>query len=380
MSADTATDTTPGQLALPEPAPETADLPATIESEPRPWDAVRTSVGNMAGDLTPIEKAAIILSAIGPDHAAEFLKGMNENSLTRTAVAISNLGRVGPEVLDTVIAEFLLSIGTEEEVSGGRNTARRLLSSVLDDKTIEKIMFDVEGGDSRAAWKKLNEVGTATLASFVAAEHPQTAAVIVSELRPEKAAGVIERLDPEFAQQTLLRLSRITSMDRTVAAMVEKVITRDFLSAIQRNLRARKPADLIAGMMNNLNAETREHYLEFLSKERPQLHGEVIKTMFTFDDIRERVEPREVAIIAKGMDEPILLTALKWGQIQGSQTVDFFFENISKRLSERLAEDIASMPDPTPREGEAAHQDMVRKIQELAKANEINLIEDEQED
>ncbi|MEM8787762.1 MAG: FliG C-terminal domain-containing protein [Pseudomonadota bacterium] len=333
--------------------------------------------GPTADELSPIQKAAIILAAIGPETSAEFLKGMNEAALTRTAVAISRLDRISTETLDAVIAEFVLSIGTEEEVSGGSQTARRLLSEVLDDATIDRIMFDVEGGDTRKAWKKLNDISNAALVSFVGGEHPQTAAVILSELRADKAASVLERLDPEFAQQTVLRLSRTPALSPDVAEMVERVIARDFLSALQRTNRARRPADLIAGMMNNVSAQNREKFLTFLEGERPNLHRDVLKTMFTFNDIRHRVEARDVPIIIKEVEEPVLTTALKWGQMQNNASAPFILENLSKRLAERLEEDVAGMPEPTQRDGEAAHQELVRTIQDMAKQGTIQLIEEE---
>ena len=199
----------------------------------------------------------------------------------------------------------------------------------------------------------------------------------MSELRADKAAAVLERLDQEFAHQTIMRLSRVPTLDSNVAEMVERVIARDFLSAIQRTKRSRRPADLIAGLMNNLGAQAREHFLGYLDQEKPALHKEVLKTMFTFNDIRHRVEARDVAIILKEVEEPIILTALKWGRAQNNASVDFILENISKRLSERLAEDLDAMPDVTQRDGEAAHQELVRVIQEMAKTAKIQLIEDE---
>ncbi len=354
--------------------PSTLPVPATGTAVTS-WEAVRDNAS--AVDMPPISKAAVILSAIGPEAAAGFLKDMNETALTRTAIAISRIDRISPAVLDSVIAEFLLSIGTEEEVSGGSQTARRLLSEVLDDKTIDRIMFDVEGGDTRKAWKKLNDITNTALTTFVGAEHPQTAAVILSELRSDKAAAVLERLDPEFAQLTVLRLSRVPSLEPHVAEMVERVIARDFLSAIQRTQRSRRPADLIAGLMNNLGSDNREKFLNFLEAEKPALHTDVLKTMFTFNDIRHRVEPRDVSIIVKDLDEALLIVALKWGQVKGNASADFILENLSKRLSERLTEEVEAVPEPTQRDGEAAHQEAVRKIQEMAKAGSIQLIEDE---
>ena len=249
------------QANLPAPRPQPTDDDMAVA-----WQAARNNVSVNTDDVPPITKAAIVLSALGPEVAAGFLKNMNEGALPRTAIAISRLDRIPPEMLDAVIAEFLLSIGTEEEISGGSQTARRLLAEVLDDTTIDRIMFDVEGGDTRKAWKKLNDISNNALATFVGAEHPQTAAVI---------------LDPD------------------VAEMGETVIARDFLSALQRTKRSRRPADLIAGLMNNLQSDNREKFLEFLEGEKPSLHSDVLKTMFTFNDIRHRVEAREVAIIVK---------------------------------------------------------------------------------
>ena len=343
----------------------------------KPWDAARSSVAQQRRTLAPIEKAAIILAAIGPELAADFLKGMSEANLTRTATAISRLDRVPSDLLDSIIAEFLLSIGTPEEVSGGFQTARRLLSEVLDDAAIEKIMFDVEGGDTRGAWKKLNDCSPSALAAFIGAEHPQTAAVILAELRADKAAGVIERLDQEFAQQTVLRLARVPSLDQRVSDMVEDVIARDFLSALQRTRRSRKPADLIAGLMNNLSSETRDKFLAHLGEQKPALAAEVQKTMFTFGDIRHRVEARDIATIMKSVDEAALTVALKSAAAQRIAAAEFILANIPKRLADRLREDIEAMREVSPREGDEAQQAVVRQIQDMAKAGQIRLIEEE---
>ncbi|QHQ36801.1 flagellar motor switch protein FliG [Algicella marina] len=341
------------------------------------WEAAKTNLSRNSVDMSPLHKAAIILTAIGPEMAGDFLKDLNETTLTRMAMAISQLDRIPEEELDAVIAEFLLSIGTDEEILGGINTARTLLSQVLDDNAVEKIMFDVEGGDSRAAWKKLNECTPAQLAGFIGAEHPQTAAVVLSELRPDKAARVIERLDSEFAQLSIFRLSRVPALDTDVAEMVERVITRDFLSAIQSTKRSRKPSDVIAGLLNNLTSDTREKFLSQLEEHNGALAAEVVRTMFTFADIRHRVEARDVATLPKEIDEPLLLQALKFAQQTKNTSAEFILENISKRLSERLGEELEAMPEVSQRDGESAQQDVVRQIQEMAKVGKITLIEEE---
>ncbi len=356
---------------------ENALTPVPDPPIPEVWDAARSNASQSVSQLRSIDKAAIILTALGPETAGDFLKGMDEKNLTRCAMAISSLSRISDDMLDATIAEFLLSIGTDEEITGGTHAARRLLSEVLDENTIEKIMFDVEGGHITGAWKKLNDVSVAALATFIGAEHPQTAAVIISELRADKAAGVIERLDPEFAQHTVLRLSNVPVLDENVSLMVEQIIAKDFLSAIQGRKKTRKPADLIAGLMNNLTSETREKFVSHLEDMKPALAKEVQRVMFTFADIRRRVEARDVAAITKDVDEPVLITALKFASAQKIGSAEFILSNIPKRLSERLVEDMGAMPDVSQRDGEAAMQEVVRGIQELAKLGTISLIEED---
>ena len=88
-------------------------------------------------------------------------------------------------------------------------------------------------------------------------------------MRAEVAASVLERLDRGFAQSVVLRLSRVPQLDPPVAAAIQGAIERDFLSVLQRNLSKRRPADLIAGLMNNISTEVREGFLGYLEAQEP---------------------------------------------------------------------------------------------------------------
>ena len=78
---------------------------------------------------TPIEKAAMILTAIGPELAAGFLRDLAEPDMERFARAIGGLGKISQEVLDAVIVEFLELLdhrpGDLRRLQGGAQAARR---------------------------------------------------------------------------------------------------------------------------------------------------------------------------------------------------------------------------------------------------------------
>ncbi len=323
---------------------------------------------------TPIEKAAIILTAIGPEIGGAFLRGLAEPDLMRFARTLSGLGKVRQEVLDVVIVEFLEALTAGPDVAGGAKAARKLLGAVLDESEVARLLDGVQGAP-RSVWDRMNDTPVAALAGFLAAEHPQTAAVILSELRPETAASVLERLERGFAQSVVLRLSRVPSLDAAVAAAIHGAIERDFLSVLQRNLSKRRPADLIAGLMNNISSEARDGFLGYLESQEPGLAQDVQRTMFTFEDIPARLNPRDIPAVLRDVPEETLLAALKLGEAQSSATVAFVLENVPRRLSERYVEDLAALPEVGRREGEAAQIEITKAIQILVREGQIRFVE-----
>ncbi len=324
----------------------------------------------------PIEKAAMILTAIGPELGAGFLRDLSEADMERFARAIAGLGKINQDILDAVIVEFLELLTTGPEVAGGAKAARKLLSAVLDDEDeVDRLVAGRRRSTDRPVWERLNEVPVTALGSFLQAEHPQTAALILSELRPEIAASVLERLERGFAQSVVLRLSRVPSLDAPIAASIQGAIERDFLSVLQRNLSKRRPADLIAGLMNNISTEVREGFMGYLETQDSALAQDVQRTMFTFEDIALRVHGRDVAGVLRDVPEDVLMAALKLGQAQESASVPFILENLPRRLSERYLEDLAALEEVTRKAGEAAQIEITKAIQAQVREGAIRLIE-----
>jgi flagellar motor switch protein FliG len=158
---------------------------------------------------------------------------------------------------------------------------------------------------------------------------------------------------------------------------MQAAIERDFLSVLQRNLSKRRPADLIAGLMNNISTEVREGFLSYLESQEPSLAQDVQRTMFTFEDISVRLHGRDVAGVLRDVAEEVLLKALKLGQAQDSATVAFVLENLPRRLSERYVEELAGLTDVSRKEGESAQIEITKAIQAQAKAGTIRFIEKE---
>jgi flagellar motor switch protein FliG len=199
--------------------------------------------------------------------------------------------------------------------------------------------------------------------------------VVLTKLRSEQAARVLERLDGAFAQDVVMRMSRVPTLDPQSMELIREVIERDFVSVMERTQGARKPADLIAALMNHLSSDIRDSLLEHLGEQSPRLAQEVQRVMFTFSDIASRVGARDIAKVVKAIDETVLLTAMKSAKERNDPAVDFILGNIAKRLAERFGEDLGAMPEVRRKDGETAQAEVVGAIQALVKRGEIKLIE-----
>lgn len=322
------------------------------------------------------EKASIILVALGPETASRLLLGVGERRIRRFARIVSNLREVPPEIVERVIAEFLQKIEDNRAVGGGVAEARRFLEEVLDRDQVRQIMGDLES-ENRSVWSLLGDVEDARIAAWLQSEHPQVAAIALSRLTAVKAARVLEKFAPELAEDIVIRMGPAASAEPSVADRIGEVIARDFLPGAMSKRKGQDPADLIAGVMNHISVRTRDRLIEAMDGAAPKLAEAVRKIMFTFEHIPERIATRDVGMIVKAVDEKTLLVALKAGGERSRKVAEFVLENISKRLGERMREDLAAMPEPKRKDGEAAQAELVAAIVDLRDNGQLKMVETE---
>lgn len=329
--------------------------------------------------LSSAEKAAIVIVALGPESASSVLGALGPQRIRTFARALNDMPEVAAETVDAVLAEFLDLLEETKTISGGKEETRRFLSSVLEIDEVQQVMNDVEN-NRRSVWSALTEVDDERIATWLATEHPQVAAIAITKLTSAKAARVLERLDRATAQEIVLRMGAATSADAAIAARIGDVIEREFLPEARESQSKSSPANLIAAVMNHVETDTRDNLLGHMGEESPLLAKEVQNVMFTFENIVERVNPRDVSAIVKAMDETVLLKSLKSDSEAAIQTADFIFDNISKRLAERLREDLAAMEAPKKKELEQAKTELVAVITDLRDRGDIKLLVDDAEE
>ncbi len=328
-----------------------------------------------ARSLSQSQKAAIVLSVLDPADAANMLKGLDESSVLKFARAVSDLKPMPPHVLNEVVHEFLAHLSNLTDVRGGVDQVRSLLAGVMDDVEIDRIVAEITGNIKRPIWDRFGDAPANLAAAYLQLQHPQTVSYVLAKLKPSKAAAILEEIEREVANTSVIRLARIPTLDDDVQSILHATLDSDFLSTLSRKTNNILPEEVIGNLMNNVSTEAREEFLKFLADTNEELANNVIKVMFTFADIATRVRPNEVTFFTKEVEDDELLIALKHAQESGNPTFEFVISNMSKRLAERLNEELEAMEPPVAKEAEALQIKIVNIIQRKAKMGEMSLIE-----
>lgn len=328
--------------------------------------------------LTSQEKAAIILATLGPKKSAVLLRELDEERINTFAKTIRELKNIDPQTVDKVIDDFLVMLEAEEGVSGGRDETRKFLQEVLEPEKVNRIMENIESS-STVIWKALDEIDDDTVIEWLLNEHPQVAAIVLTKISSAKSARVLEKFEDTKAREIVFRMSKAAHAPEAVSVKISEVVAREILPIAQMQAESMNPAELIAAVMNHVSSDVREAILGGMATDAPMLERDVRKIMFTYEDIATRVAPRDVGAIVKGVDEATLLRAFKAAEETSPETCEFILGNITKRLADRMREDVKDMDPVRKKDGETAQNEIVAAIVQMRDTGMINLIMEEEE-
>jgi flagellar motor switch protein FliG len=325
--------------------------------------------------LTGPEKAAIMMLALGEEHATKLFTHMDDEEIRELSQTMANLGTVSANIIERLFVEFAEQISSTGSLIGTYESTERLLMKVLDSEKVNQIMEDIRGPAGRTMWDKLANVNETVLANYLKNEYPQTVAVVLSKIKGEHAARVLAQLPESFAMEVVMRMLRMESVQKEVLDDVERTLRTEFMSNLARTSR-RDAHEMMAEIFNNLDRNTESRFLAAL-EERNRDSAERIKAlMFTFEDL-SKLDPSGVQTLLRVVDKPKLGLALKGA----SETLrDLFFTNMSERAAKIMREDMAAMGPVRLRDVDEAQMYMVQVAKDLAARGEIVMAEGKGED
>ena len=319
-------------------------------------------------EITGIQKAAILLIALGPDKSSNVFKHLKEDEIEQLTLEIANTRSVSPAMKDAVLDEFYeVCLAQQYIAEGGIAYAKDLLEKSLGAERAKDVIGKLTASLQVRPFEFVRKTDASQLLNFIQDEHPQTIALILSYLPSGQASAIISALAPD--KQTDVA-KRIAQMDRTspdVIKEVEKVLEQKLASLVNQDYTVVGGVDSIVEILNTVDRGTEKHIMESLEIEDPELADEIRKKMFVFEDILS-LDDRSIQRVLREVDNNELAIALKGSN---EEVQNLIFSNLSSRLSTMIKEDMDFMGPIRMKDVEEAQQKIVNIIRKLEDSAEI---------
>ncbi len=315
-----------------------------------------------------VQKAAILLIALGPEKSAAIFKHLKEDEIEELTLEIANTRSVSPQTKEDILNEFYqVCLAQQYIAEGGIGYAKDLLEKALGNEKAQEVISKLTASLQVRPFEFVRKTDPSQVLNFIQDEHPQTIAMILSYLSSGQAAMILGALTPENQADVA---KRIAMMDRTspdVIKEVERVLERKLSSLMNQDYTIVGGVDAIVGILNTVDRGTEKHIMESLEIEEPELADEIRKKMFVFEDIL-LLDDRAIQRVLRDVDNNDLAVALKGAneEVQG-----VIFKNLSKRLAAMIKEDMEYMGPVRMKDVEEAQQKIVSIIRKLEDSAEI---------
>ncbi len=325
-----------------------------------------------AETLSGAEKAAAVLLSLDKEIAQRLLKYFDRSELRQIAKTTSNLGRVSSDALEGLINEFLEQLSNSN--SGLTATVARveeLLTGAAPVEDVSEIMAELQGVSNEAVWNRLATVPEASLASYLASEHPQTIAIVAIKIPASLAAKILLLLPGELRNDVLRRMLTTGPVSDIALRMLEKVLEEDVLGAPTS-----APNIKVAAIVNQMEREQVNEVLESIAGIEPEAADQLKSLLFNFEDIG-KLNPRARAVILDQVSTEQLIAALRGVD---AALRDVILPGLSARMRRMVELELTSGEGPSRKEILAAQRAIAETVLRLAENGVIDLKADREND
>lgn len=321
------------------------------------------------------DKVAALLMTMGAPMANRILKHFDAEEIKLVTRSIAELKPVSSGQIEGIIEDFATHFVSGANLVGTAADVERLLTGVLPPEQIAEIMNELLGAANHSIWDRISTVSESLLAAYVAKEHPQTAALMLSKVRPACAAKVLSFIPEERRNGILRRMLTFKPIVDATMQVIERTVHEDFMMNFSRNAGA-DPHARMADIINKMERDDMETVLASLAATRPK-SAEILKgLLFTFDDII-KITPRARTSLFDQVPNDKLVLALKGTSPDFREII---LQSLGARVR-RMVEQEMSNSEPVPaRDVADARRTITDLALDMAGRGEIELNSGAEED
>jgi flagellar motor switch protein FliG len=326
-----------------------------------------------AAVLNGPQKAAIALLSLDEEIATQVLGKMADHDVRRLVEAVEQLDDVGGDVIAVVLEDLERGISSPLAAirAGGTKYVRKLADAAFGSERAQKL-FGVIAPVSDPL-QLLRTARVNAIAQLLSEEHPQIAAVVLTQLPSGVAAKVLALMPPDTAADLTARISELEEVpEHAVAEASESLVRALEIAGGLASSDARSMFDGLAfsaAIVNELSSEAGDDLLGKIAERDETAASRIREAMFTFEDL-QRIAARELGNLMRAVQSETLVTAL---QTATGDLRDHLLSALSQRASATLRDDLSAASPKRLSEVEAAQREVVESAMKLAAEGKLTM-------
>ncbi|MBN8554431.1 MAG: flagellar motor switch protein FliG [Deltaproteobacteria bacterium] len=327
-------------------------------------EAVKSTVSKVR--LAGTQKAAALMLAIDKTLAKDIFTKLEDFEVKKVTDAMFELGVIHQDTTTNILNEFIRRSASGGGLAASNQEIKALLAETLDDKRQKDVLSSLTTFKDNAL-KDLGNYDPRTLANFLANEHPQTIALLLSHLNTEKVGPVIRLLPQAIQSDVVMRIAFLEDITPEALGDIEDAV-KDALKGLGSASKHKMGGvDYIADALNKLDKRTTNDILEAITGNNPELAESIKQRMFVFEDIVQ-IDDRGIQEILKNIDNSELALALKISTDELKQKI---FNNMSERAAKILKEDLEVMGPTKVADVEKAQGNILKIVDRLISEGKV---------
>jgi flagellar motor switch protein FliG len=263
--------------------------------------------------LTRAQKAAAILVAMGKPSASRLLKFFKQEELKALIEGARLLRTIPQSDLERIVAEFEAEF---TEGAGLLDSADKM-DTILNESLSPEEMSAIMGGKTPEAakagpppiWPDLEKLDPARLGAFLAGDHAQTSAMVLSKLSPQAAANVLLTLEKPLRNTVIGRMVTLSNVPEAATKIVENQLrTRVLTETSSKDNSAGQVR--VASLLNEMDKSQLDEVIQDLERAGTPELAAIKARLFSFEDVLLLTQKARVALF-DGLSSELVTLSLR---------------------------------------------------------------------
>jgi len=320
--------------------------------------------------LSGVQRAAVLLMAMGSENAAEVLKHLNPKEVQSLGAAMATMENVNKVTMSGVMDEFIAEVSNQTSMGiGQEDYIRDMMINALGQDKANNMIDRILLGSGNKGLESLKWMDARSVAEVIRLEHPQIISIVLSYLEPDQSAEVLKMLPERARPDILMRVAALEGIPPKALQELDKIMEKQFSGEQNVSQNSMGGFKTAANILNFMESSIEGAIMDSIGEHDEEMQEGISELMFVFDNLND-VDDRGIQALLREVSTDSLTLALK-GAEEGLK--EKILKNMSKRASEMLREDMEARGPVRLSDVEVAQKDIIATARRLAEEGDIVL-------